>query len=427
MATIASLGVSLTARIGNFEKGFKKARRIAGDFASDLTQHVGTLAKYGAALAGVAAGAASVLVKQQLEAVDATSKLSRTLGLSTEELVGYEHAASLAGVESDKLSAAILKINKNTELTGRSTSARLEEVANHYAGISGAAEKAQYLTKMFGKSGLAMGALFEQGADGLRAAQKEAEELGLTFSSIEGVAIENANDSITRMGEAVSGVARRIAVQLAPFIEVAANRFLDFAKQGDVGGQVVSNALNHIAKALSVVANGIQLVITGWQLFATGVKGLGTIIIGVLSKIVDGWNEIFKLVGIDVLQGASNMLQDMTDTFVDSTAESADKLREAAASFGQGLQGEKVKSFFDGIQLEAAKTSSALKMMELPGMGDESGSAKSAEFRQVDLARVSIGGGGSSISTGEKKQIEEAKKTNGYLSIMVKQSRAVVI
>jgi len=432
--TVATLGVSLTAKIGDFEKGFKKATRIASRFSSDLAGHVGTIVKYGAAVTGIAAAATATLVKNQLEAVDATSKLSRTLGISTENLVGYQRAAELAGVDSDALAKAVFKLNKSTDIAfaGMSGDARILAVADHYKTIGSAAERAQYLTKLFGKAGLELGSLFESGSAGILQARKETEKLRTAFTSIEGIQVENALDAFSTLQESISGAARRIAVQLAPFIQVASERLTDFATQGDIGGQVVVNAMNHISKALQTVANGIQLVITGWQLFVTGVKGLGAVVIGTFSKIVEGWNEVFKLAGIDVLENAASMLQSITTDFVSATEDSAQKLRDAATAFGQGLPADKVKSFFDGIQVGARKAvSAASKAGSALSMDDEAGtsSTKTSFARQIDLSRVAIGGVSQAAkpSEGEKKIAEELKESNRYLSIMARNGRALII
>lgn len=395
--TVASLAVSLVAKIGDFEKGFKKAQRIASRFSSDLAAHVGTIAKYGAAISGVAVGATAALVKNQLDAVDSTSKLARTLGISTENLVGYQRAAELAGVDSDALAKAAFRLNKSTDAAFRGMSAdeRLLAVADRYKSLGNEVSRSQYLTKQFGKAGMELGPLFEEGAAGIIKARKETEALRTSFSAIEGAQVEAAMDAFSTLQESISGAARRIAVQLAPYIQVASERLTDMAAQGDIGGQVVSNALNYISRALQQVANGIQLVITGWQLFVTGVKGLGAIVIGTLSKIVEGWNEIFKLAGIDVLENASKMLQSMTSDFADSTASSAQELRDAAASFGKGLPGDKVRTFFDGIQTgarKAAASASKLGGAMANDITDSASTTKTAQFRQIDLSRVVVGG-----------------------------------
>jgi len=130
-ATGAATGASPTFSVAGTDTNIDLIVSSKGSGSFKINNAGGTVAEFndGGAATPVnaflfAAGAASVLVKQQLEAVDATSKLSRTLGITTEELVGYEHAAGLAGVENEKLYAAILKINKAQGLTGTTNEIR---------------------------------------------------------------------------------------------------------------------------------------------------------------------------------------------------------------------------------------------------------------------------------------------------------------
>jgi hypothetical protein len=271
MATIASLGVSLTARIGNFEKGFKKAQRTITRFGSDLARHTMTIAKYGAALVSVAAGAIAYFTKQQFGAVDATMKMGRTLGLTGSELSAYEHLASLSGVATNELHQSLMRMNRSIT-GGGSTSERLRMVADEYAGLSDETQRAELLQRAFGIGGRRMGALLEQGAAGIERAQQEAERLGLSFDDIDGRKIEEANDAITRMRAVISGAARTLAIQLAPFIIAAADKLTDMGTQGEGMGEKVVNAFNWVLKAVARLLDYFELVKGGFYGFQAVVQ-----------------------------------------------------------------------------------------------------------------------------------------------------------
>lgn len=398
MATIASLSVSLTARIGSFEKGFLKAQKIASRFAKDVARHITTIAKYGAAIAGIALGALSYLVKGQLEAVDATSKLSRTLGLSTEELVGYQHAASMAGVDSEKLSAAILRVNKSAEasMAGLSTDQRLMAIAEQYKGIGNAADRARFLTKNFGKAGLELGALFEGGAEGIRESRKEAERLGLTFTDQQGLMVEAANDAMTRIGAAFAGIGRQLAIQIAPYIEAISNRLLAFAENGNTTGEVVTNAFNFMSEALQKLTNLTVLLNASWLYFKGIVLGAFALILKGSNLVAQAIGKISEMLGIESMQGFSDAFDSFTNQFVDASKEAFAEAGKAMDDFANSTSANKVKTLFEGIAFDAAEIAKA-GAMRLPGAGNEpAGAVKTSEFREVDLARVAIGGPSSS-------------------------------
>lgn len=400
MATIASLGVSLTARIGNFEKGFKKAQRIASRFASDLTRHVKTIASYGLAIAGVAAGALSVLVKGQLEAVDSASKLSRTLGLTTEELVGYQHAASLAGVDAEKLAAGILKINKSADsaMAGLSTNDRILAIANQYQAIGNAADRAAYLTKIFGRSGLEMGALLEQGAAGILAARKEAEQLGLTFTSQQGLMVEAANDAATRINAAITGIARQLAIQLAPYIEAVSNRLVAFAQNGNTTGTVVVNAINFMGEAVAKLTSLTDLMKASWLFFKGVVLGAFAIMLKGSKLVAFAIEKISVLLGVDRMEGFSDAFAEFADSFAEASVDAFKEAGKALENFASGTNAQKVRTLFEAVSADAAEIAK-VGALAIPNVADTFGSSmsgKTAEFREVDLSRVAIGGHSSS-------------------------------
>jgi hypothetical protein len=420
MATIANLAVSLTARIGNFEKGFKKATRVAKRFSSDLSKHVKTISKYAFAIASVALGGLSILVKGQLSAIDATSKLSRTLGLSTEELAGYQYAASLAGVESDALDKGITKMNRTVadavdglstaklaldkaglsvkDLSGLSTDQRIKLLADRYNSIGDAATRASFLMNIFGRAGIGIGNLFEQGAEGIREAQLEAERLGLTFSNFDARGVEEANDALTRIKAVVTGIARRIAVQLAPFIQVISERFRDFALEANFGGESVVNAVNYMLRAFDKLLSMFNLLKAGWNVFVAAISDAAAIILQPARLIIQGWNEVLDFLGLEVDRNMEKFFDDLIDGFTNQTLDAIEGMDKAWANFNNGFGDNQATLWFQGIQADAAKASRAIESMTLPDvmdeeLGESSSSRKAQEFQQVDLARVAIGGG----------------------------------
>jgi len=485
--TVATLGVSLTAKIGDFEKGFKKAARIASRFSSDLAGHVGTIVKYGAAVTGIAAAATSALVKQQLEAVDATSKLSRTLGISTENLVGYQRAAELAGVDSDALAKAVFKLNKSTEaaFTGMSGDQRLLAVADTYQTIGSAAQRAQYLTKLFGKAGLELGSLFESGSAGILQARKETEKLRTSFTALEGIRVENALDAFSTAQQAISGMAQRIGIELAPLIQVAANRLTNFATGWNVAGDAYANFMNYVGESIDGLYKMFQTLRFLWNTFSGVVKNFfNTVILMPIRAIVETLDNALSKMGINTLSHASGALAALTKAFSESTDESAAAMQDAFDKIS--ANGSPIKKYFQGIVDEAEKikdlegavvnlgnatggaasggsssvvatavgkitedVGAAIQSVKdaIAGMSAEDKKAyignaidqlkerksyiedaSSAFARQIDLSRVAIGGvSASSVGDGSKSVVEQLKKTNSYLSVMASNGRAVVI
>lgn len=443
MATIANLGVSLTARTGNFEKGFKRAQKIAGRFAADVAGHVKTVASFGTAVAGAALGIGTYFVKQQLEAVDATSKLSRAIGIETENLIGLEHAGNLAGLGAEMIAKSVEQFTKrmgearmqggplltflkdydSTLLraiqSSKSADAALALVADAIKNANDVNKEAVIANAAFGKSGIKMAEIFRDlGSNAIPLARKEMEKLGISFSAIDGKAVEEANDALTRIQTAVTGIARRVAIQLAPFIKVAADRFLEFAQSGNMGGEVVVNALMQIFTWVGKIADGIAFVESAWFTFVAGVRATGGIIAKSMSFIKNTMENGITSATAFLLSGVeTNAMDEVAQSFFDKAAEAAERVNTAWGDFVNGSNAKAAQSFFNSMKADAEEFRATLEKGIVPDVGANLGggtSTKTAEFRQVDLSRIAVGGPGAQGGV-QKVQDPQLKTTNDLL------------
>jgi hypothetical protein len=87
-----------------------------------------------------------------------------------------------------------------------------------------AATRAGAAAELFGrKAGPGLLDLLKEGSGGLAKMQADAERLGLTFSSIEGKKVEEANDALTRTMESIQGLARELTITLGPAVKTIAD------------------------------------------------------------------------------------------------------------------------------------------------------------------------------------------------------------
>ncbi len=227
-------------------------------------------------LGGVVAAAFSIgALRSVAEDMDRISKASQRLGVSTENLVGLEHAANLSGVSVDKLAAGLNRVNRMLgsaasgdsnaikafegiglsieSLSGMSADQVLGKIADQINLIPDAAGRAAAAAEVFGtKLGPGLQDLLKEGSSGLAAMKAEADSLGLTFSGIEGKAIEEANDALTRAGESVKGLARELTITLAPAVSNVATLLKDEVKLVRGGFKKEMEAENKDAKATRI-------------------------------------------------------------------------------------------------------------------------------------------------------------------------------
>src|SRR4051812_24168494 len=119
MTTIASLMVSLGMNTAKFDTGARKATtslRSIAEGAVALNGTIGIMKE-----AGHLIESAFESFGHNSEQIDSIGKLSDRLGISTEGLVALQHAAGLAGVDTETLDTAIQKLNINLGKAARAS------------------------------------------------------------------------------------------------------------------------------------------------------------------------------------------------------------------------------------------------------------------------------------------------------------------
>jgi len=367
MATLANLAVSLTARIGSFEKGFTKAQKIASRFTRDLRGQVATISKYGSMVTGLAVGGFSYLVKQQFEAMDSVAELSGTLGLSAAQLVGYQHGLSLAGGSAEGFNKMVTKMNRSVadsqnglqttvrefasvgvqvkDLIGLSTDERIKLLADRYLSIGDAAQRASFLMTIFGRGAVSMGNLFSQGAKGLVEVQEEARRLNLTFSELDAQRIMLANDAFDRLKASVVGAARVMAVQLAPFILYASEKVVELGSNGNLMGRAVVNAFNQILRAVGRLADYLELVKAIWYSFESAIEGT----VGILLRFARVSMIALKPFAyfFPSIANGFQLLDDMISGFERNASDSFGKAGESFGKFLDKTHSKDIMVMFD--------------------------------------------------------------------------------
>lgn len=256
--TIASLAVSVVARVSKFIKGMKRARKALKRFA------VGA-AKFGAVFAGVAAGAFVVFTKRAFTALDAMAKFSSRMGIAVDTLVGFERAATLTGSSVTVLRKALTMMSKNIGEAATGTGEALEafkalrldakklqaqgveksflKIGEAIGKIAGPIQQIALMSDILGTRNVELLNLFNQGPEAIRAMANEATRLFGAFTNIELKGLQDANDAISDMQLALRGLFSRVAVTIAPLV----NRIVT----------VVTNGIVAMRDAASLSAKGL--------------------------------------------------------------------------------------------------------------------------------------------------------------------------
>src|SRR5262249_17303077 len=131
-----------------------------------------------------------------------------------------------AADDGEDASNAFTKLGLNAkDLANLPTDQAFAAIADKISKIENPADRTAAAVSIFGKSGQSLLPLVMSGAEGIKAAQAEAEKLGITFNRVDAAKVEQANDALTRVRETFTGVTNRIAIGLAPYIDAAATKF----------------------------------------------------------------------------------------------------------------------------------------------------------------------------------------------------------
>ena len=388
--SLSGLNIVLSATTAPFASAMKGAKASVSSFASSIGSVGATLAKFtgiagiaGAALGGIGFGA---LVNQQLSVIDSTSKLADRLGVSTGALVGLQHAAGLAGSSAEGLQSGMEFMNKalgQAAAKGGPAADALQSIGLSIADVSAMnpeqqfvaigdaigkitdpAKRAYATTQLFGRSGQQLGNLFLGGAAGMRAAITEADDLGLSFSRVDGAKVEAANDALTRMQAVVVGLGRRLAIAFAPLLLSAANvataagkRIVAFANylQATVlpiivnfatgVWSVISSAFAAVYNYVAPIVSSIGSVIAAtWKASVTSTVGYVTSIYNVVSAVFGAAWSVVKAIGSGIAS-AWTWAMDLIGVKTDATGVTVAGTFSTIGEWGRWLQGAITTAF----------------------------------------------------------------------------------
>lgn len=207
-------------------------------------------ARIGGIVAAVGAATVSFGALQTAMAkTDAAAKLADNLGTTTEALVSLEHAANLAGKGAQSIDQALGQLTRRIgeaqqgnreqaeaferlglsaeQLAAIPVDEAFARIADKINALPTPAAKAAAAVDLFGKSGQDLLGVLALGSDGLAKMAADADALGATFSRQDAAQIEGMNDAITRLQTAFGGLARELAVTVAPVVTALVNAFAD--------------------------------------------------------------------------------------------------------------------------------------------------------------------------------------------------------
>jgi len=270
------------------KRGDAQVRGLTGKLGGAMTALKGLgVAFAGLAIVGIIRrwiSAVSDFVDDIRTIGDELDKTSRVIGMSSDALQKWRHAASLSGVDASTFSAGLVKIQnqmrqslitptssaalafkrlgvdlKDSNGNLRDVSSVVLDMADPINNLSSSTERTAILMALAGRSGARLGPLFDQGRVGIEAMFAEVDALGEGMSQ---VAIKDAadlTDAMARMDLATLSLKSKLAVVLLPAI-IKAVKALTKLEAWFARNKSAVTAIKVALISLGVVATYVGLV-----------------------------------------------------------------------------------------------------------------------------------------------------------------------
>lgn len=266
-----------------------------------------------ALVSAVGAGGIGLLIRNSLIATDALAKTASKIGTTTEALSALQYAGQLTGVEVNTMNMALQRFTRRAseaavgtgEAKGALRELRLDarelvklpldqqmlELADAFEDAKARGLNPLRLAfKLFDSEGAQLVTTLAAGRDGLAEMLGEARTLGIVMSSNAAEGVEDANDSLLKLGTLFTGVTRQVTAALAPVIAA----FADLMTTKLVTAFDETNGgVQEFAKALAVQAvNAVIKAVKGFQSLTNG-------LINTVNEIIKARDAIRAFFGGD--------------------------------------------------------------------------------------------------------------------------------
>lgn len=296
-------------------KSISKTDEKAGGLADKFLKGVGTAAKWGAGIAAAAGAGATALLgvaNKAASAMDVIDKGSAKVGISKQAYQEWSYVLGQNGMDISKLEVGMKTLTSKMDAAASGTKSAQEafdalgaswddgngklkdqetmmnEALYALADMENGTEKARLATELFGKAGVEMMPMLNNGADGMADLTQRAHDLGLVVSDEAVSAGVLLGDTMDDVKQSFGAVVTKIGVEALPIIQ----SLLDWLLEQMPTIQAV------LGTVFEVVTTGVTAVIDFISYLTEIVQAklpeIQAIVATVVAAIIAFWNEHLK-------------------------------------------------------------------------------------------------------------------------------------
>ncbi|GIW89560.1 MAG: hypothetical protein KatS3mg108_3884 [Isosphaeraceae bacterium] len=302
--------VELSTKDSKLIKGLRAAEQRLKAFGASVAGLGARLAGLGAAVVGSLFAASKVFG----DLGDQLAKASTRTGVAVEELSELAFAADMSGADLETLETGLRKMAQTiVDAAGGSQTARqaldqlgltvadlarlspdqqFKLIADRLSQIRNPTLRAAMAMEIFGRSGTRLLPLMADGAAGIERLERQARELGLTWSTEDARAAEAFSDTLSVLWKVIQHGIAIIGGALVPILTDVAQWITRAAKTiSDWINQNRELIITIFQVAAAVMAGGLALLILGKVIAAVGA------ILGVVATIITGVGTAISILG----------------------------------------------------------------------------------------------------------------------------------
>jgi hypothetical protein len=251
------------------------------------------------------------MVNSVAAAGDAAVKTSQKLGLGIEAVQELEYAAKQSGSSLDTLKLGMQQLAKGGV---KDVEGELLKLADRFAAMPDGATKTKLALDKFGKSGVELIPMLNEGSAGIAALRARARELGIVIDGKTAKSMTKFGDDMADVKARLEGVKRSVVAAMLPALQ----RMLDgFGKWITANRELIAGALTKVvegtAAAMSALASAVEylapVVQSVFEFLTSGSEDAKIVLIGIagvitavvvpaLAKMAAGWIAALGPIGL---------------------------------------------------------------------------------------------------------------------------------
>jgi len=271
---LGEIFVSLGLSTASFTKNLNDAKKLAFGNSKEIERSFQIMGKAVVAASAAIGTALIAMTRAGINTAAQFHDLSQSTGVTVETLSSLAVAAKTAGLDTQTLATLLGKLAKNMfqaaagskeqaqafqrlgvqvrDSSGglRSIEDVLGDVAERFVAMEDGAGKTALAMQLFGKSGMAMIPLLNEGKSGLAAMTEQAKRLGLVISSDTAKAADRFNDDLDILKKQLEAVGIGIASEILPNLTKMSGGLLGASGNAQEFGRTLGSVFSKVTIGL---------------------------------------------------------------------------------------------------------------------------------------------------------------------------------